>query len=144
MASPQMAGVLLPHSGSGHCQTMPDVLFQAMGQIRLPARAVAVRPAPLRPIVGPRGRAAGDKREHGNQDNDSRSNVAGVHGRQWIRQGYHSRQWKLAVPESAIALTAGFHRRLSWVTSPWQHIIRDGFTPETDEAANLFRLHTPA
>ena len=60
----QMAGVLLPHSGSGHSPRDAQRLVPNDGQIGLAARAVAVRPAPLRPIVGPRRRTRRRQRMH--------------------------------------------------------------------------------
>ena len=50
--SPQIAGVLVPHSGNSTFQARPDVFAPFKRQPLLTAGAVACRTAPLRPVFG--------------------------------------------------------------------------------------------
>ena len=66
MASPEMAGVLLPHSGSVHFQTIPLSSPQATGEVGLAGHAGAFGAAPLRPVAS-HGDAAANEWKNGKE-----------------------------------------------------------------------------
>ena len=85
MESPQTTGVLSPHSGNGHRQTTPEVVGPRHGQVGLAARAVVVRPSPLRPVLGRCGRHNARQRRTPMQDQQRTANAR--RGESWLPSG---------------------------------------------------------